>query len=311
MKTVFKFLLSLLIIYSLISAACYGYTYIDRDSGNNGEFDFFKPARFIADIMGGIPDKTNFVIFGTDGDGTRTDTIMAGCYHKSEKKISLVSIPRDTIVTVDEDTFYKMNEGYPEPGDYSMKLNSVYHFSKEEYGSELAVAEVEKIIGSDIDYYAIVDFDALKEIVDTVGGIEFVVPCNMYYADPEQDLYIDLQAGYQTLDGDKAEQLLRFRSGYDNADLGRVEVQQEFVKEFINQVASAESISKNIKDYIKICYNYVDTDIPLGKLVRYGVSAIKAESVETVTAPGYADFYEGISGFVIDDKDGILTEIFR
>ena len=139
MKKVFKFLVWMLIIYSFSAVVCFAYTFIDDDKSNDGDFDYYKPARFLYETFGGIPEKTNFVIFGTDAGGTRTDTIMAGSFDKKSGVLSLVSIPRDTIVTVDDDTFQKMSESYPEPGDYSMKINSVYHYSKEDYGIDLAV----------------------------------------------------------------------------------------------------------------------------------------------------------------------------
>lgn len=310
MKKVFKFLVWMLIIYSFSAVVCFAYTFIDDDKSNDGDFDYYKPARFLYETFGGIPEKTNFVIFGTDAGGTRTDTIMAGSFDKKSGVLSLVSIPRDTIVTVDDDTFQKMSESYPEPGDYSMKINSVYHYSKEDYGIDLAVQEVEKLIGAEIDYYCVVDFEGLKFIVDSVGGIEFEVPCDMYYNDPEQDLYIALDAGFQTIDGDMAEQLLRFRSGYANADLGRAEVQQDFMKAFITQVADKNSVIKNATKYIKVYNEYIETNISVARAVMYAGKAKSIKSIETMTAPGYTDFVDGISGYVIDDEDGAMQSIF-
>ncbi len=311
MKKLFRFLVFLLIIYSLAAVGCFAYTFIDGDSANDGEFDYYKPARLLYEMFGGVPEKTNFVIFGTDEGGTRTDTIMAGSYSKKTGTLSLVSIPRDTIVTVDDETYGKMCENYPEPDGYSMKLNSVYHYTKEDFGADVAVSEVEKIIGADIDYYCIVDFEGLRYIVDSVGGIDFDVPCDMYYNDPEQDLYIALDAGEQKIDGDMAEQLLRFRSGYANADLGRVEVQQDFMKAFVNQVASKKSVMKNAKKYIKVYNDYVETDMSVARAIKYASEAKNIKTTETLTAPGYTDYVDEISGYVIDDEDGVLDKIFK
>ncbi len=313
MKRIFKFLLSLLVIYTLWAFACFGVTFIDSDPVNDGEFDYYKPARILHDTFGGLPQKTNFVIFGTDAGGTRTDTVIAGCYNKTDKTLDLVSIPRDTIVTVDDKTFRMMNEEYPEPGSNTMKLNSVYHFCGNEYGIGPAVSEVEKIIGADIDYSCVVDFEALRFIVDELGGVDFYVPCNMYYNDPYQDLYIELYEGQQTLNGDEAEQLLRYRSGYLNADLGRVEVQQDFLKEFISQALSLENITSNFKDYIKAFSEYVQTDISVSKAVRYAAEVRKLEKADiyTCTLPGDTDYVDGVSGFVPDYSDGTIEDIFN
>ena len=313
MKKIFKFLVVLLVIYVISAVAFCGYTFIDDIEGNDGEFDFFRPAREIYNLVGGIPDKTNFVIFGVDEGRTRTDTIIAGCFDESDCSVKMVSIPRDTVVTVSKDSFKKMNEGYPEPGDRTMKLNTVYHFSKEEYGADLAVEQVEEIIGEEIDYYCIVDFEALNYIVDEIGGVDFYVPCDMYYSDPYQDLYIELYEGQQILNGDQAEQLLRFRSGYANADLGRVEVQQDFMIEFLMQIMSKENITRNFTDYIKAASEYIETDMPVSRAVRYAVAVkdIKTENISSCTIPGEAGFVKGISGFVISDESDVLDEIFR
>lgn len=311
MKKIFRFLVTLLIIYSLSAVGMFAYTFFDEDASNDGEFDYYKPARLIYGMIGGIPEKTNFVIFGTDEGGTRTDTVMAGCYNKENGTLSLVSLPRDTVVTVDDDTYEKMNRSYPEPGGYSMKLNSVYHYTKEDYGIGIAVDEVEKIIGDKIDYYCVVDFEGLRYIVDSVGGIEFDVPCDMYYSDPEQDLYISLEAGMQTVDGDMAEQLLRFRSGYANADLGRIEVQQEFMKAFVSQIADEKNVIKNAGKYFKAYNDYIETDISVSKAVKYAYETRNINNIETLTAPGYTDYVNGISGYVIDDIDGELERIFK
>ena len=310
MRKLFKFLVFLLVIYILSASAFYVFTYIDDIDDNDGEFDFYKPARKFCDLVFGVPEKTNFVILGTDEDGTRTDTIISGCYNSREKTVNLMSIPRDTIVTVTDREFDRMNEEYPEPSSPVMKLNQVYHFS-DDLG--IVVDNIEKLIGSDIDYYCLVDFDALSYIVDEIGGVDFYVPCNMFYVDPYQDLYIELYEGQQTLFGDQAEQLLRFRSGYENADLGRISVQQDFLKEFLSQAMSRENIIGNIDSFINAFSEYVKTDMSVSKAVKYGLSAkgISGESIITSTIPGYPDFVEGISGFVVSDEDENYKNIFR
>lgn len=313
MKKLFKFLFTLLIIYSLAACVFFVYGFIDGDESNNGEFDFYKPAKVICDYVLGVPEHTNFLILGTDEDGTRTDTIIVGSYDKSDNAVNLVSIPRDTIVSVSDSEFKMMNEEYPEPASSVMKLNQVYHFAGESYGIPMVVSNVERIIGSEIDYYCLVDFDALSFVIDEIGGVEFYVPCDMYYVDPYQDLYIELYEGWQILDGDSAEQLLRFRSGYDNADLGRVSVQQDFMKAFIEQTIAKENIIKNISSYFKAFTEYVETDLPVSKAVKYAVSAkdMTSDNIFTYTAPGYADFVDGISGYVIDDEEELFYSIFE
>ena len=79
----------------------------------------------------------------------------------------------------------------------------------------------------------LVNLEAFRETVDLVGGVEFDVPQDMYYQDPTQNLHIDLKAGKQLLDGEKAMELVRFRKGYASQDIQRTKVQQEFLNDMI------------------------------------------------------------------------------
>lgn len=253
-----------------------------------------------------LPVQTNFLIMGTDQEGSRTDTLMFCTYNKENGKISIVSIPRDTYVTVDDETYEKMRESYPEPGSKSMKINTVHHFGGEEYGVEMIVDQVEVLMGRNVDFYAKIDFDMFRYIIDSVGGIEFYVPQDMKYYDPYQNLNIDLNEGLQTLDGEMAEQLVRYRSGYANADLGRVDVQQQFLKSFISQTLSKGKILSNPGVYFNVLfkYNYVETNAGLFDALSYAflLGGIDTDNIETQTLPGNPSYKSGQSVYVADES---------
>ena len=99
--------------------------------------------------------------------------------------------------------------------------------------------------------------------------VEFDVHERLYYSDPAQGLYIDLYPGPQVLDGEKAEMLVRFREGYAQKDLKRIEVQQEFLKAFISQVCSSDKIMSNLDSYIKIFMEKVESDMPVATALIY------------------------------------------
>lgn len=83
-------------------------------------------------------------------------------------------------------------------------------------------------LGIPVDFWAIVDLDGFSGIVDAVGGVEMDLTYDMDYEDPDQDLYIHLKKGVQTLNGDQAEQFVRFRYGYAQGDIGRVDGSESF-----------------------------------------------------------------------------------
>ena len=87
-----------------------------------------------------------------------------------------------------------------------------------------------------------IDLSCFIDLVDLFGGVEFNVPQDMFYDDPAQDLHIALNAGEQTLDGEQAMGLVRYRYGYTMADLDRVNVQRAFIQAAIEQKSIARRI---------------------------------------------------------------------
>lgn len=231
-------------------------------------------------------DVSTVLVAGTDEGGYRTDTMMLVRFDRQEKTVSLVSVPRDTLVYC----------------EYSVpKLNSAYGWSGGgEEGMEELMSRMEEIIGFRPDGYAVVGLDTFKQLVDLMGGVKFDVPVEMHYADPGQGLNIDLAAGEQMLDGEKAMQVVRFRSGYANADLGRVEVQRQFVSAAIDQWVSPKNLI-HIPKALKLLTDGTQTDLSAGELVWLAESALFCRGETSMqTLPGTAAYISGGSYYVLD-----------
>lgn len=194
------------------------------------------------------------LLMGTDDGNGNADTIMLGVFDTKAKTASLTSIPRDTLVNVN-DKYYK--------------INALYAY----YGLEGVCEAVTDTLCIPVDFYVAVDLQAFVRIVDEVGGIWFTVPQDMRYDDPTQDLYIDLKEGYQLLDGEHAMQLMRFRSGYADQDLGRVRVQRNFLVAMVKQTISVSNVTK-VSSLIQILRQYVQTDMPLDNMIYFATQAI-------------------------------------
>lgn len=218
------------------------------------------------------------LLVGTDmGDGN-TDTIMVATYDTKNQNVSIMSIPRDTMINASWDI---------------KKINSVY--SRYSDGIGALKTQISRLVGFTPDFYVKVELSMFVELVDLVGGVEFYVPQDMNYDDDWQDLHIHLEEGLQVLDGESAMELVRFRR-YAEGDIKRVQVQQDFMKALIQECLSLEHWGK-IKAYIDLAMENVETDLDFGSIVWFaaqalglnGGGALDMDNVYTCTLP--ANYY--------------------
>ena len=211
-----------------------------------------------------------------------TDTIMVASYNPNTQKATLLSIPRDTYTGKNSAnaTAYE-------------KINALY--SRKHRPNETLEA-VNKITGLDIQYYVVVKTEALIKLVDVIGGVTFNVPIDMNYDDTSQNLHIHLKAGEQKLDGEKAEQLVRFRHNnngtsypeeYGDNDVGRMRTQREFIMHVIKQTAKPENIFK-IGEILDVAKEYVLTNIDFNIAKDYIPYAVEfnTDNLLTASLPG-------------------------
>lgn len=227
-----------------------------------------------ADARGHRDDAATILIAGTDESGLRTDTLMLMCADRSADTISLMSIPRDT----------KVNSTYS-----PQKINLAYQLNgMGEEGMYWLMDYVRQCVGFMPDGYILVDLDCFIELVDLFGGVEFDVPCPMHYSDPSQELYINLEAGLQTLDGEEAMGLVRFRSGYAMADLERVGVQRDFIMAAVGQWASVKNVTK-LPKAMDILEDYCVTDLTTRNYwwLAWSLLLCGTDEMTLVTIPNY------------------------
>jgi len=212
-----------------------------------------------------------------------TDTIMIAEYDPQEQQASILSIPRDTYIG--------NNRANVTAWD---KINAVY-----QTGVGNVLKEVNELTGLDIKYYLKVDTQAFKKLVDAIGGVEFDVPIDMKYDDKRQNLHINLKAGKQKLDGNKAEQVVRFRHNNDGTtypyeygmeDLGRMKTQRNFLTALAKQTLKVENIFK-INEFIDIANEYVETNLDFDTLKDYVPYIVEFDmaNLKTGQVPGKSD----------------------
>ena len=229
----------------------------------------------------------NALLIGLDKGGEHSDAIMLVHVDKEDKSIRMLSIPRDTRIMLN---------------GKKVKINVCYRRG----GADLLIEQVKALTGVGINYYAIVEPGMLAEIVDCLGGVEYEVERDMKYTDPTQDLYIDLKAGLQTLDGDKAEQYCRFRS-YLMGDITRTQSQQKFFKALFEQKLTVANAPK-IREIYSIMSDKVKTNVSLRDVLGnlYVLRLLSdGGDIECIDVPGhYNDMQkEGVSYYVLEGED--------
>jgi LCP family protein required for cell wall assembly len=224
-------------------------THTPNDNELPGTVDWGDEFRDSPAIPGDTPRKPyfySFLILGMD-DGDLHDTIMVAGFDTVNNKLGVVSIPRDS----QRDVTHRWK-----------KINAAYQLglSHPIGGPGNAMFAISKLIGFWPDFYIIVDLDVLGELVDIVAprGIEFNVPIRMHYTDPSVNppLRIFFEPGVQMITGDQAMLLMRFRQnnryhitgftvptgGFPDADLGRIRLQQDFMRAVARHTLSVRGI---------------------------------------------------------------------
>jgi polyisoprenyl-teichoic acid--peptidoglycan teichoic acid transferase len=209
------------------------------------------------------PEKQPHVFAG------RSDTMLLVRLDPTTQSVNVLSIPRDTQVEIPEEGLLKINQA-----------NVI--------GGAKAAAQVvsQNLNGITIDRYVRVSTGAFREMVDLMGGVEVTVPIDMKYVDETQHLNINLKAGLQTLDGEKAEQFARFRND-QYGDIGRVQRQQQMIRALREKLMNPTMITR-IPAAIEIFQRYIDTNLSsdeLLALVGFGLN-LDQDNFRMVMLPG-------------------------
>ena len=217
--------------------------------------------------------------YGVDNDAGGSDTNMLVRFDAENKKIDVVSLPRDTL----------MSNG--------RKLNSSYNNG----GTEKLRSNIEDMLGVPVDFYVSVDLKGFIALIDQIGGVDFDVPEDMDYDDPYQDLHIHFKAGLQHLSGQQSMEVVRFRHNSDKhkpayggrQDIGRIGTQQAFLKTVAQKLMKIENVPAMAETFLK----YVKTDLTLGNLVWLANQALSmggTDAISFATLPGDgAGWYNG------------------
>lgn len=284
-----KIITAVVILICLIAAVGYGFAYyfLNSISVEDGAIGYPAPEKSVNVVVMGIANGL-------------ADTIMLGSFDIESGAVDVFSIPRDT---------YIPREGHKTSANN--KINSTYGRG----GADNVVKGVSTLTGVDIHYYVQVDYEAVRELVDAIGGIKVTVPMDMNYDDPADDLHIHFKKGQMVSRGEDIIKLLRYRKnnkggGYKDGDLGRVKMQQEIVKLGMRKVLNGNPVANFLKLQGPI-QEYVKTNMSPKQMMYYITKAqkIKSENINMQTIPGNAKNINSLSFYVINKEK--LSEVLE
>ncbi|PFL18475.1 LytR family transcriptional regulator [Bacillus cereus] len=223
--------------------------------------------------------------YATDGQNGRTDSLMFATVNPNSKKVSLMSIPRDSRVKI----VGKNKED---------KINAAHAYG----GEKMAIDTVEGFLKVPVDHYIKIDFQGFKGIVDAVGGITVDVPFD-FEERSDIDYYklIPFKQGKQNLNGEEALAYVRMRKQDPNGDYGRAARQRQVLAAVAQKLNSASTVFK-IKDLTTVVGKYIKTDIPIsdGLALYSKISGFDPSTIQTLKLEGEDKKIGGIYYFLPD-----------
>lgn len=225
-----------------------------------------------------LPETFCALVVGQDGiKPARSDTLMLLCINTRTEEALLFSIPRDARLSI--------------PGVGQDKVNHAYARG----GVALLKKTVEGALEMEIPYFVEINYDGFEKVIDALGGVEIEVEKPLRYVDKAQDLYINIPAGKQVLDGKKALQYVRFRHD-PLGDIGRIKRQQNFIQALLTKV-NDPSLLMNVSTVVEELKKSVNTNLSSEDIVQLAIwfRGLEEKKLITETMPGEPIYVNGIS----------------
>ncbi|GIO09584.1 hypothetical protein J31TS6_56120 [Brevibacillus reuszeri] len=250
----------------------------------------------------------SFIVLGSDSrpetGSMNTDVMIVAVANPKTKKVTMVSIPRDTRVKIPGyRDYHKINSVYAN-GEAERRQAERNNKVPTEDGISLTKKTLNEILGIPIEHYVAIDFDGFKAVVDELGGVEVNVDRKLVYDDPTDNTHINLSPGLQKLNGEQALGYVRHRHDnrgikYYSSDFDRNRRQQEVIKAIVDKVASVEGLTKvfNIMD---VGAKNIHTDLSKDQIKGLAFD-FKGFNASTVSALENGAYWQG--GYTYLEKE--------
>lgn len=236
------------------------------------------------------PPPTTILLMGVDIrpgqklDGTRSDVMIVFHLDPKTKQMTLLSVPRDTRVTLGTHGIQKINAAFP--------------FG----GPQLTMQAISQLVGVPIHYYAWTNFNGFVALINALGGVTFNVPEPMYYK--ASDVTINLKAGLQHLDGQQVLEIVRYRE-LKFGDISREADQEAMLHALFQQATSTGTIFR-LPILLPTLYTQVHTNIALGQIITLAEMFRHEKTMVNAVLPG-AFLNLDQSYWYVNSQDARLT----
>jgi LCP family protein required for cell wall assembly len=250
-----------------------------------------KPGEPFYMLMMGVDTRPS------DNAPARSDSLILARIDPQQKRIAMISIPRDSRVDI--------------PGHSTFKINSAMQLG----GPKLAIETVRELTGVPISHFMAIDFNGFKDVVDALGGVWVTVPqaINDREAANWDRKAARISAGYQKLDGKHSLTFVRARHQYADQDYSRMKNQQTFVKALAKQTLQIQNAFK-INAIIEAALKNVTTDMSVQDILNLAADfgGMKPDAIETATMPSQPQYIGGVSYVIVDrTKMGEMMKRFE
>ncbi|AZB44548.1 LytR family transcriptional regulator [Bacillus sp. FJAT-42376] len=276
-KSVFKRILLFLLLILLAGGAYTAYVVVSAMQAADKSYSSLErgdKSELREQAVELAKDPVSILIMGvedysTGGKGGRSDTLIVMTLNPKDKTMKMLSIPRDTLVKV--------------KGHGETKITHAYSYG----GKELTVQTVENFLDIPIDYYATVNFEAFKKVIDELDGVEVDVPFDFYEKSDVTGKRIYFKEGKQTLDGEEALAYARMRKRDPRGDFGRNDRQKEIITAIIKKATTPQNIWK-VDDIANRISENVETNLRISEAMGFqqSYSGFKTDQIDQLKIEG-------------------------
>lgn len=252
------------------------------------------------------PEKpTTILVTGYDPTGHHTDTILLASLDSRHNRLRILRIPRDCYLSHPDCPGEKINSVYS-----TAYYQSISDGKSEEQaraaGNQALCQVLNQVFGVQVDGYFSIGTDGFRKIVDSVGGVDVNIPQALDYDDDSQNLHIHLPQGKVRLDGDKAEQFVRYRSGYKNGDYGRIDAQNLLLTALFKKLQTDFTLPTALS-LITTAYREVDSNLSVGELIPLAHFALDLDfsEVKIAVMKGTGQMIDGRMCEVMDRRTAL------